>query len=99
MILMVKHHVKDYETWKRLFDEHQAVREQHGATGHLLYRGAEDPNRITILNQFPSAQHAREFMEDPTLKEVMARAGVDSEPEVTMWDEAEGREYKARRAA
>jgi hypothetical protein len=38
MIIMVQHTVRDYDAWKRVFDEHEAVRKEHGATGHQLYR-------------------------------------------------------------
>jgi hypothetical protein len=47
MILMVQHTVRDYDAWKAVFDEHQAVRARYGATGHQLYQSADDPNQIT----------------------------------------------------
>ena len=98
MIIMVQHHVRDYDAWKKVFDEHRAVREKHGATGHLVYRGAEDRNAVTILNHFPSRQRAESFAADPSLKEAMERAGVDGVPTITFLEEAEGLDYTTRMA-
>ena len=61
MIVIVQHKVRDYDAWKSVFDEHQAVRTRHGATGHVLYRGADDPNEVTVVNHFPSRPQADIF--------------------------------------
>src|SRR5439155_16045997 len=39
--VIVQHHVQDYERWKPVFDEHGAVRRQHGATGHRIHRSLD----------------------------------------------------------
>ena len=44
VFVFVEHHVNDYDAWKVGFEDHQAVREQHGAVRHWLYRSATDPN-------------------------------------------------------
>jgi len=94
MIIMVQHTVRDYDAWKPLFDEHQAVRTRHGATGHVLYQSADDPNEVTVLNQFPSRAQAEAFAADPSLKEAMERGGVISEPRVTWLQETETVDYR-----
>jgi len=93
MIIIVQHTVRDYDAWKAVFDEHQAVRSGHGATGHELYRGLEDPNEITAVNHFPSKEQAEAFAADPSLKEAMERGGVISEPRITWAEEAESVAY------
>ena len=98
MIVIVQHKVRDYDTWKSVFDEHQAIRTRHGATGHELYRGLEDPNEVTIVNQFPSKEQAEAFAADPSLKEAMERGGVVSEPRITWAQETEAVDYKAKAA-
>ena len=99
MIIIVQHTVSDYDEWKRVFDEHEAVRRQHGATGHQLYRGAVDPNEVTVVTQFPTRAQAEAFATDPSLKEAMERGGVISEPRVTWAEESEDVDYRATRAA
>jgi len=98
MIVIVQHKVRDYDAWKSVFDEHQAVRTRHGATGHELYRSLEDPNEVTVVNQFPSREQAEAFAADPSLKEAMERGGVISEPRLTWAQETEAVDYKAKAA-
>jgi heme-degrading monooxygenase HmoA len=99
MIIMVQHTVRDYDAWKSVFDEHEATRRQHGATGHQLYRGVDDPNAVTVVNHFPSREHAEAFATDPSLKEAMERGGVVSEPRVTWVEESESVDYRQTKAA
>jgi heme-degrading monooxygenase HmoA len=86
---MVQHRVSDFDAWKLVFDEHGDVRRRHGATGHEIYRGIEDPNEITVVNHFPSKENAQAFAADPSLKDAMARGGVISEPRMTWAEETE----------
>jgi len=99
MIIIVQHKVRDYDTWKSVFDGHQAVRTRHGATGHELYRGLEDLNDITVVNHFPSKEQAEAFAADPSLKEAMERGGVVSEPRITWAQDTEAVEYRQSKAA
>jgi heme-degrading monooxygenase HmoA len=99
MIVIVQHKVRDYDAWKVVFDEHRAVRTRHGATGHELYRGVEDPNEVTVVNRFPSREQAEAFAADPSLKEAMERGGVVSEPRITWAREADAADYRQSKAA
>ena len=96
MIVIVQHKVRDYDAWKLVFYEHQAIRMRHGATGHELYRSLGDPNEITTVSQFPSREQAEAFFSDPSLKEAMDLAGVISEPHFTWADETEAVDYTAK---
>ena len=98
MILIVQHQVRDYDAWKLVFDEHQAVRTRHGATGHELYRSLGDPNAVTTVSHFPSREQAEAFASDPALKEAMDLAGVSSEPRFTWAEETEAVDYAAKAA-
>jgi hypothetical protein len=91
--VIVQHHVADYDRWLPAFIEHGAVRRAHGATGHSVSRGVEDPNMVVVVNDFASVDGARAFMEDPSLPEVMHRAGVDSQPQVWLLTEADTQAY------
>ena len=89
MILAFRHTVADFPAWKRGFDEHGAVRKEHGATGHTLLVSSEDPNTVLVLNRFPDRASIDAFVNDPSLAEAMERAGVVSQPEIAVWDEDE----------
>ena len=98
MVLIVQHKVRDYNTWKPLFEEHGDIRRRHGATGHELYRGLDDPNEITVVNHFPTREQAEAFASDPSLREVMERGGVISEPRITWAQDAETVDYRSKAA-
>jgi hypothetical protein len=93
MILMVEHRVRDFDTWKPVYDEHAAVRRKYGATGHEMYRAVDDPNNVIVLNAFPSVDQAKAFATDPSLKEAMERGGVIGEPHITWAEEVERVRY------
>jgi heme-degrading monooxygenase HmoA len=93
VVVIVQHKVRDFDAWKPVFDEHGDVRRKHGATGHEIYRGMDDPNEITIVNHFPSKERAEAFAADPSLKEAMARGGVISEPRIIWAEETEAIAY------
>jgi quinol monooxygenase YgiN len=99
MILMVKHMVREFEPWKSVFEEHEPVRRQYGCTGHLLYTGIDNPREVTIVMQYPSADAAQAFLEDPSLGDAMARAGVEGRPTFSLMHEVEGIDYTQRMAA
>jgi len=62
-------------------------------TEHRVYRDISDPNRVVVHNDFPSEEAAKGFMEDPSLKEAMERAGVEGEPGISFMECAERKPY------
>jgi hypothetical protein len=91
--VIVQHHVADYDRWFPVFTEHEAVRRQHGATGHSISREVSDPNSVVIVNEFATLEGARAFSQDPSLPAAMARGGVDGAPQVWIANEADTRVY------
>jgi hypothetical protein len=91
--VIVQHHVTDYDRWLAVFNEHQAVRQAHGATGHSVSRGTDDANSIVIVNDFATLDGALAFSKDPSLPEAMTRGGVDGAPQVWITNEADARFY------
>jgi hypothetical protein len=89
MIVSVKHSVADFNTWKLAFDEHAANRKEHGATGHRLARGLDDPNALTVLVMFPDRAGAEGFLADASLRGAMSSAGVTSEPTIELLEVTE----------
>ena len=88
--LAVRHTVNDFDTWKSGFDGHDAGRRGHGSTG---YRVLRDGNAVLALIEFPDASSAQAFTTDPSLREVMDKAGVVGAPDVSIWSEASGETY------
>jgi hypothetical protein len=90
---IVAHHVVDYDRWYPVFTGHEAVRRQHGATGHSINRAASDANTIVIVNDFATLEGALAFTQDPSLPAAMEAGGVDGAPQVWIVEEAEARTY------
>lgn len=91
--VIVQHRVTDYDRWIAVFNEHQAVRQAHGATGHSVNRVASDPNTIVIVNDFATLEGALAFAQDPSLPAAMAKGGVDGAPQVWIANEADVAAY------
>lgn len=88
-----KHKVKDYATWKRVYDEKASLRKGHGATGASVYRDPEDPNMITVTVHFDSLSDARAFVNSEELKAAMQQAGVSGPPEIWIYEDVESTPY------
>jgi heme-degrading monooxygenase HmoA len=87
--LLIKHTVKDFANWKKIFDDHAPAREAAGCKGGELFQNAENPNEVLIRFSWDSVDHARAFASSPELQEAMKRAGVLGPPTVTVLGEAQ----------
>ena len=81
--LIVRHEVRDYDTWKRGFDGHEAARVRAGIVGHAVNRSISNPNVVVIYLQAESLGALRAFAATPDLKTVMQAAGVIGAPDLT----------------
>jgi hypothetical protein len=88
--LLVRHTVESYDAWKPVFDGHEVNRRLHGASGH---RVLHEDNRVTLLIDFPDRASAESFASDPTLPEVMSKAGVVGAPEMAFLEHSEQLSY------
>jgi heme-degrading monooxygenase HmoA len=87
--IMVHHRVKDFETWKKVFDKHAAERAAAGCTGGELFQCSEDPNDVVIRLSWDTAENARAFTDSETTREAMAKGGVIGEPVLVFLNEPE----------
>jgi len=88
--LAVRQSVADYDTWEAAFNGHEPVRRSHGATGHRVLRDGDD---ILVLVEFPDSASAQSFQTDPTLREVMAAAGVVGAPDISLRTQTSQEQY------
>ena len=81
--LNVRHTVSDYAQWRPIFDEDAARRKAAGASGVTqVYRDMDEPNTITLILEWDTAENANKFAHDPALGAVMQKAGVIGVPAV-----------------
>jgi len=87
--IMVHHRVKDFERWKKAFDEHANERTAAGCTGGELYQCSGDPNDVVIRLSWDSAESARAFTVSDSTRKAMAQGGVIGEPLIVFLNEPE----------
>jgi heme-degrading monooxygenase HmoA len=85
--IMIRHRVKDYATWKPVFDEHGATRKAKGSKGGHLFRSTDDPNEVVIVFEWDDMAKARQFLQSEDLREAMQQAGVSDQPSVYYLEE------------
>lgn len=87
--LLIRHTVEDYARWKPHFDQHSIIRQNNGCRGGLLFRDANKPNELVILFEWDNLERARLFSQSQDLREIMRRAGVIGQPEVSFLEKVE----------
>jgi hypothetical protein len=81
-LVIVRHKVKDFATWKNAFDAHASARGTAGLSNTRLFRSVDDPSEVVILFDTDDIGKAKQFIESPELKSAMAAAGVVDNPDV-----------------
>jgi hypothetical protein len=74
--------VKDYATWRPGYDGHEKSRLSAGITNGRVFRNAQDPNDIVILQDVADVAKARTWLGSDDLKATMKKSGVTGSPNV-----------------
>ena len=85
--LLIQHRVKDFSTWKKIFDSKSDLRSASGELSAQVFRDANDPNRVTVINKWKSLESAQKFTQSPELREAMEKSGVEGQPAVFFLNE------------
>lgn len=80
--LTVEHKVKDYRTWKDVFDEFEDTRRSGGEKTYRVTHTENDPNNLVIFFEWETPDKARNFFKSDDLKDAMQRAGVVDKPKI-----------------
>ena len=83
--LAIRHHVRDYAAWRKVYDEVGPLRAQHGCTAQRVLRLPVDGNELLVTHDFASAEQAGSFAHDPALREAMDRAGLEGAPRIEIF--------------
>jgi hypothetical protein len=87
--MIVRHKVKDYDTWKKAFDGHKDAQTAAGLTRPRIFRRAEDPNETIVVFDAADVGKAKAFGASPDLKATMQTSGVIDKPDVFFLTPAE----------
>jgi len=80
--LTIHHKVKDYATWRAGYDAHEKSRLSAGITNGRVFRSAEDPNDVMVLQDVADVAKARTWCGSDDLKAAMQKAGVIGTPSI-----------------
>ena len=78
--LLIRHKVRDFNTWKIVYEAHQRV--EAGLTEKYLLRGADDENEVVILFEAQDLNRAKAFAASADLREKMQEVGVVDKPDI-----------------
>ncbi len=87
-LLIVRHKVKDFSSWKKAFDGHAGSQKSAGLTNPRLFRSTDDRNEIVILFDMKDAAAAKKFATSDDLKSTMQAAGVVDQPTIHFLEDA-----------
>ena len=74
--------VKDYDVWKKSFDEHSDVRKNAGVTDRGVGYSYEDKNDVTVVLAISDMKKSRDFIKSPELRARMDSSGVIGKPDI-----------------
>lgn len=80
--LLIRHKVKDYPAWKKIFDGFIDTRRASGEKSYQLFHPDDDPNNLVAFFEWDTLDNAKKFVSGKELKEAMGNAGVVERPEV-----------------
>ena len=83
--LAIRHRVRDYAAWRKVYDEVEPLRAQYGCIAQRVMRLPNDGNELFVAHEFSSAEQAGSFAHDPALRGAMDRAGVEGAPRIEIF--------------
>jgi uncharacterized protein YeaO (DUF488 family) len=86
--LLIIHEVKDFNTWKKGYEDHINTREKATLKEVYLLQSKENPNEVTILFEVGDEAKAKEFAASDELREKMKEVGVVGKPEIKFLEKA-----------
>lgn len=83
--IIINHHVKDYDAWKKVFDSDKQARMDAGMTDRAVSQSIDDPNFVSVVFVINDTKKATGFMNSKDLKDKMTEAGVVGPPDIFMY--------------
>jgi hypothetical protein len=74
--------VKDYTMWRTSYDGDEKSRVSAGITNGRVFRRAEDPSDVVILQDIADVPKARSWFASEDLKAAMQKSGVVGSPSI-----------------
>ncbi len=88
-VLRIKHKVRDYDSWKTVFDDFRETRKKGGEKSYRICHTENDPNELDVIFEWDNLENARSFVKSPELKNAMEKAGIMEAPEISFLKEVD----------
>lgn len=79
-MMMARHRVSDFATWKASYEAHDSLRQVNGLHSYVIGRGVDDSNMVLVAVKADDMARAKAFAKDPSLKKAMQKGGVAGTP-------------------
>jgi hypothetical protein len=80
--LTVHFKVKDFNAWRTSYDANAKNRAPAGITNSRVFRSADDPNEVVLLQDVADVAKARTWLGSEDLKAAMQKSGVIGSPNI-----------------
>jgi uridine phosphorylase len=80
--LTVHFKVKDFNAWRTSYNSHEKDRASVGITNGKVFRSADDPNDVLIVQDVADASKARTWLGSYEMKTVMEKSGGVGSPSI-----------------
>ena len=74
--------VKDFNAWRTSYNGNEKNRVSAGITNGRVFRSADDPNDVVILQDVADFSKARTWLGSPEMKTAMEKSGVLGSPTI-----------------
>lgn len=84
-LLTVQHTVRDYPTWRAVYDSLKEVQQDWGVTAESVHQMEGMPNNVLVLHHFATVAQAQGFLTNQEILDAMQRGGVEGTPRVEIY--------------
>ena len=84
--VILNHRVKDFATWKPIFDADTERRNKAGLKQIAVGTDSNDKQEVYMIFQTQDVDRAMKMMDEPGMEETMQKAGVISKPKFIFLD-------------
>ena len=84
LMMLAKHKVRSYATWKSSYDAHDSLRLANGLHSYVIGQDVKDSNNVFVAVKADDADKAKAFSKDASLKQAMQKGGVIGTPDMKM---------------
>jgi hypothetical protein len=74
--------VKDFNAWRTAYNGNEKGRASAGITNGRVFRNADDPNEVVVLQDVSDVAKARTWLDSEDMKTAMQKNGVVGSPSI-----------------